>query len=758
MTYKPEPTDTSDVRLPEGLCKLIELLAQNNHDIWAQQRIAEQWEYGPERDDIHKKHPDLMPYSDLPESEKDYDRITVMEILKTIVALGYRIERPPRDSSSDSDFAYSVIAEALEQLKSPAQLNRATLLSIWEYLSSKRWAGTSEIYKLLGNRFLKFGEPLLAYDVINEGLMHWRTDLRLRQLLGLALARSGANVRANNILLQLYKEGHRDGETLGILARTHKDFWEQATDSAERKKQLKKAYKLYHEGYRLATGKGHLDDALYTGINATTTALLMGEEKRARIIARRVRKLCLEKLQQEDDYWAEATLGEAAIVLGNWSEAEERYFNAAELGRGNYADLSATRRQARFLVEYLGEDRHRFDHCFGIPKILLFAGHMIDQPGRPQPRFPQELEKRVRMEIAARLKKYPDKIGYSGAACGSDILFLEEMLKQKSEIYIVLPFPREEFQKTSVDIVPGADWMKRFRRVLKQAARVIVASEYRVSGGLVAYEFSNRMQDGLSRLRAQILDTEMIPLVVWNGLSGDGPGGTASMVKNWRLLGPEPEVIDIAVLLRESIVVQTPQAIGKPVPPLEVGLKDTPPGFPQEIMAMMFADVVGYSKLNEEQIPRFLKYFMGEVADLSATSLFKPTMAKTWGDALYFVFKSVGDAGKYTLDLCERLCSTNWVEKELPKNLNLRFALHAGPLFFYKDVVTGEYNYAGSHVNWVSRIEPITPPGQVYASETFAALAMAEGVKEFSCDYVGQTPLAKEFGIFPTYHVRKLRV
>ena len=94
MTYQPQPLDTSQVRLPEGLLGLTEHLAENAHDVWARRRMAEGWTYGPQRDDAAKKHPDLVPYGDLPESEKEYDRTSAMETLKAIVALGYRIERP----------------------------------------------------------------------------------------------------------------------------------------------------------------------------------------------------------------------------------------------------------------------------------------------------------------------------------------------------------------------------------------------------------------------------------------------------------------------------------------------------------------------------------------------------------------------------------------------------------------------------------------------------------------------------------------
>ena len=93
MRYKPEPIATSGVRLPQSLEALGELLAKNAHDVWARQRLAERWRYGLTRDDDRKEHPDLVPYEQLSESEKQYDRGTAMETLKAIIALGYRIEQ-----------------------------------------------------------------------------------------------------------------------------------------------------------------------------------------------------------------------------------------------------------------------------------------------------------------------------------------------------------------------------------------------------------------------------------------------------------------------------------------------------------------------------------------------------------------------------------------------------------------------------------------------------------------------------------------
>ena len=91
MTYQPKPIDTRAVVLESRLGELIERIAESIHDHWALRRISEGWSYGPNRDDAKRLHPDLVPYTDLPESEKEYDRTTVRETVKGILALGFEI-------------------------------------------------------------------------------------------------------------------------------------------------------------------------------------------------------------------------------------------------------------------------------------------------------------------------------------------------------------------------------------------------------------------------------------------------------------------------------------------------------------------------------------------------------------------------------------------------------------------------------------------------------------------------------------------
>ena len=93
LDYTPEPMDLSSVDLPESLIQLSERIAENVHEVWAKARMDEGWTYGGKLDDIHKKHPCLVPYDELPEEEKEYDRNTAMNTIKMVKKLGFRIER-----------------------------------------------------------------------------------------------------------------------------------------------------------------------------------------------------------------------------------------------------------------------------------------------------------------------------------------------------------------------------------------------------------------------------------------------------------------------------------------------------------------------------------------------------------------------------------------------------------------------------------------------------------------------------------------
>ncbi len=755
MSYKPAPFDASRVTLSREISDLRELLARNAHENWARLRMAEGWRYGPDRNDVLKQHPGLIPFEELPESEKEYDRQTALETIRTLLALGYTIQPPLTESSITSDrsaFRFGNEPSCLAQLLGDLmQQDRASLHRLWGGHDPEAWASHKEVYKLIAERILKLGEPLFAYDVVAEGIRHSPNDVRLRQLLALALARSGAVESGNAVLAGLYQEGHRDEETLGLLARTHKDLAQEATDDVEAVRHLHQAYKFYAQAYE-ATG------GYWSGINAATLALLLGERQRAIGLAREVAVKCRAELARVenlkgDRYWLLSTLGESALLLEQWSEAEDWYTQAVAQGRGDWGSLQSTRHNAHLLLKHLHGDEELVERVFRFPSVVVFVGHMIDRPDREIPRFPSQVEHAVKSAIRQRLKEVNAGFGYASAACGSDILFHEVILEKKGESHLVLPYEKEFFIEDSVDIVGNPDWVTRCYEVMARAIEVEQASKRSQICGRISYLFGTLMLHGLASIRAEQLETKLVPMAVWDGKPGDGPEGTADTVKRWQSLGLAVEIIDLRKILSQQcphVASRTSTSTVTVSQPTSTAASE----FVSEIRALLFADAHGFSELTDEQIPRFVEHFLGLAARLAADSSHKLLMKNTWGDGLYFVFSNVRDAGQFALNLRDGICFTNWPTKGLP-NLNLRIGLHAGPVYSCTDPVTQRTNYIGANVSRAARIEPITPAGQVYCSQTFAALAAAEGVKEFRCDYVGQTSMAKKYGTFPTYVVRR---
>jgi class 3 adenylate cyclase len=364
-----------------------------------------------------------------------------------------------------------------------------------------------------------------------------------------------------------------------------------------------------------------------------------------------------------------------------------------------------------------------------IPGIVVFAGHLIDRPERSTARFPAELEPAVRAAIQSRIKKIAPGFGYASAGCGADILFFEALLESGGEAHVVLPYEKEQFIKDSVAFA-NSDWVNRFERILERATSVTTASSERIEEGSMSFEYANLLLFGLAEIRARQLETNLVPLAIWDKKPGDGPGGTASVVEHWQNLDLDVQVIDLAKILKREIGVRVKtRTAGSRGTRQSKGRGSAKASLPTRIMAMLFADAVNFSKLTEQQIPLFLNYFLGAIGKLISTSPHAPIIKNTWGDGLYFVFDDVKHAGLFALELCELMVQTNWGKTGLPRAINLRIALHAGPVYACVDPVTEQPSYTGTHVSRAARIEPITPPGQVYASQAFAALAAAQGVR-----------------------------
>ncbi len=642
-------------------------------------------------------------------------------------------------------------AEALADLRA-AVGNLADLRTVWEKRQRTAWAGDVAIYRQAINEALKLGEGFLAYDIAREGLRVFTGDLRLLQLQALALARTGATKRASAILIELREQGRSDEETFGILARTHKDLWMVAPTEEEREHHLDRSLKDYLKGYECSGG-------YYTGINAASMALVAGKTETALRIASEVSTLCEEGLtkggaKSPEMYWLLATSAEAALVTGDLGSARLNYTRATTESNPGATEVSRTRAQARFLLEYQGEDQHALDDCFVLPRIGVFTGHMLDRPDRPTARFPASLEETVRAEIETCIERRDVRIGYSSLACGGDMLFAESILKNGGEVHIFLPFDIELFINTSVDLLPQNDLPERFHRVLNKAASVRTLNDQGDPTDAAAYDYCNRVLAGAAILKSKFLGMDIAPILLWDGKRGDGGGGTESVHNYWR-----DATLNSVEIVRMDKILADAQANGltSPAPaPKPATAIESADHTQQEIRAMLFADVVGFSSWPEKCIPIFNREFLGRVAAIQEKSNARPLYVNTWGDAICAVFENVDAAGRFALALQNTLRETDWETTDLRQDLCIRIGLHAGPVYKCFDPLLGHDTYNGAHVNRAARIEPIAEEGQIFASDAFASLAAIEKTDGFQCDYAGLRKLPKNAGIISTFVVRPI--
>jgi class 3 adenylate cyclase len=726
--YTPEPIETTGVELPAAVEQLMEELARHNHEVWARSRMREGWTPGPRRDDVAKTHPDLVPYEHLSEGEKEYDRDSARETLRAIARVGYLIV--PADPSA-------VLESGPEQ-------------SLNDFRSS-------------GADLRAQGEPLRAYDTLAKGLERWPNDARLLQLFAFVLADLGCTEEARATFAQVDTtklDGRALEETLGVIGRIYKDLalgidGRSRTDRRRRRELIARAFEAYHTAFRRTGGE-------WTAINAATTAMLLSNRRtQALELARAARAQCEKRLRaasrkrrtggaqltDEERYWLFATLAEAALIEGSPSRAVRWYERAVATTPNAWRAIVSSRRNAHVLLEHFGLDRAPFDEALAVPKVVVFAGHMIDTPTRRRPRFPATLEAAVTKAIRRQLARIGPAICYASAACGSDILFLEAASKRRQcRTFVVLPYTADGFRRDSVDIVPGGDWGKRFDAQLARASVFPPVSNQRLTQGSRYYDFANQVLLGLAMSRAKELDTEVVGLAVWDGREGDGPGGTASTIRLWREHGIKYEWIDLEALRREV----PPRAAAEP-PAVDRRRGRAPDT--GAVRALLFADVKGFSKMPEEMASPFVKHVLGLAGRLASRTDMKPIGREGRGDGFYLTFACARAAGRFALELSRQIASRQWERCGLPPTIVMRISVHAGVVHHVFDPVTRRFVFIGTHINRAARIEPITPPGQVYASQEFAALAALERVKDFTCKYVGRVSLAKDYGVFPMYRL-----
>ncbi|HLE10576.1 MAG: hypothetical protein A2504_14070 [Bdellovibrionales bacterium RIFOXYD12_FULL_39_22] len=627
-------------------------------------------------------------------------------------------------------------------------LDQLTLL--WNGHDPEYWSKTVKLYHLFAERVLSFASPLLSYDIVSEGIKFFPQDAKLRQLQALTLARINVSDRANQVILELFNEGHRDKETLGLLARTNKDLWQHETNLEKKNKYKETAVKYYLEAYNLYKSS-------WTGINAATLFYISKNIDQAIKIAKELKTNILAEFQkyagEDGEYWTLATLGEASLILHEFDEAIKYYGEAQKHSQKKYGNINSTWKNAQMLIDSMAistEVQANIIRSFDFPEVLIFSGHMVDGPNKARQRFPESISDQVYEEIFKRISGSKNLITFSSLANGADILFVEAAEKLEAKINIVLPCSPDLFNKTSVLNYGNINWSERFYRIMDSA--IIKHVLHRNTNQLTSsvYTFANEITYGLGRINAKDLNAQVKTMAVLSHLDNGRPGGARSVVDFWRSQNEVPDIINLDQVSRKKIILQRPGIIAD-----DEKKSSSPEDEKRKRMAVLFADTENYSKLKDEEFPLFEKYILGLAQRLIEERKYCVCSKNSWGDALFLVFENIKEAGMFALEFTEEIAITDWAAKGFSQTIRLRIALHAGIIFETTNPINGQITHNGEDVCRTARIEGVTPSGQVFASMEFATLAAAEHITEFECTYVGKMVMPKRYGIFPTYHVRK---
>ncbi len=332
---------------------------------------------------------------------------------------------------------------------------------------------------------------------------------------------------------------------------------------------------------------------------------------------------------------------------------------------------------------------------------------------------------------------------YGSLASGADILFVEAGLTANRDAHVVLPFKREDFVRVSV-ADSGDGWVDRFDRCLNhEKVKTSYVTEDAFQNQNLIFSHAAQRAMGLAVLQARHLDADLRQIAVWNGEDTGGDAGTAADVRFWRELGQPTDVIGPPSGMR-------PEA---DVPPAPETSQNTVYRL-RELKALVFADVKGFSKLDDAMFPDFVEVVLDPISGVMDRQGDSLEFRNIWGDGLFSVFSDVERAACCALEMQSALSVIDYAHHNLPSGLALRIGCHFGPVFVMEDPITNRLGYFGGHVNKAARIEPVTPPGEVYVSEAFAA-HLALVCDELDCEYVGDVASAKGYGSFRMYLLRE---
>lgn len=549
-----------------------------------------------------------------------------------------------------------------------------------------------------------------AHDRAIAALADRPDDVPLRYRATLNIARAGATGMALDLFRRLGLDVVDDPEVAALGARLIKDRALERP-AAARAPLLAEATRRYDVLWR-RSGTG------WHGVNAAALRLLAGQKDAAAAIAQEV----LRTHRDSGDYWSAATRAEALLLAGQVHEARLALAEAEARAGKDLSVRATTRRQMRREATALGLGAGFVD-LLRVPAVMHYTGHM-PKPGQDDPAREAALAAALDSMIAA------ENVGaaFGGLAAGLDILAVEALLRAHVTPTCVLPCDPATYEADSV-APAGPHWVRRFRALVPRV-RIEQLDERPFPGDDLHLAMAARRAMGLARLHARQRDGAAVQMAAWDGQGPRGAAGTAADVQAWGAAGGRS--------------VQ----LGWPWP--RDGAAHDAPGPRRRPMPVLFGDLPRFSALDDEGLARF---YEGPLAAMGAALDRHPTAYRNaWGDAVQVAFQDVSVAAACAFAMRAALQAQD-------PPMQPRFALDFGPLLAVHDAVQRAEKFSGRAMTRAARIEPVTPPGRIFATEAFACeVALLPQGAGLACDYAGRIPTAKGFGSLPLYALRRFGI
>ncbi len=575
----------------------------------------------------------------------------------------------------------------------------------------------------------KKGDYLKEYDLARAALESYPHDEFLQCCLVLALSRSNAKQRALDSFYSFKLHLSSSEYVRSLEPRIMKGLAFQSLDQDQPflnydREKFHTAAANYYQAF-LKTG-GH-----YSAINAATLYLFSGEREKAVDLA-----TSAFELAQKDHgpkYFPMVTQAEACLILDRREEARKYIAEASVNNEKNLFIRSRNHRQLKLICKFLGIDIEIIAPL--LPETVInYCGQVFNQR-RP---LTEKNEHEISRHLDEVILINHCAIAYGSLAAGADILIAEAILRHGGELNVWLPFGKESFCDELVR-PSGDNWVERYENCIENANTVSYATESDFLGESSLFNFCADVVMGMAIMRANSLRTKVMQVAVWDQVESTQRSGTYTNVAKWKALGHHSVIIPAPARLTDSMVRQ---------------IRKDDNDFRRESHAILFGDIRGYSKLGDNGILWYFNVLQPKLAAVIEEYRSEIQHLDTWGDALFLVTEKASIAAKIATALNAAISRVDQSSLNLDEPLLMRIGLHFGPVYKLYDHLKKSITYSSNDVNKTARIEPVTPPGEIFGTEPFVAILELEGEGWASFDYAGTITIAKKYGELRMFHVR----